>query len=70
MIGGGTTSNLCKSLEDSHHACPILSDESHCLSLDLFIVDTAGEDRRDDDADHGQEKIVILSQSIGVVNVC
>ena len=70
MIGSGATSNLCKSLEDSHHAWAVLSDKSHCLSLDLFIVDPAGEDRRDDDADHGQEKIVILSQGIGVVNVC
>lgn len=69
MIGGGAASNLCKSLEHSHHAWPVLSNESHCLSLDLFIVDPTGKDRRDDDADHGQKKIVILSQGIRIVNV-
>lgn len=70
MIGGGATSNLCKTLEDSYHAWPVLSDESHCLGLDLLIMDPAGEDRRDDDANNGQEEIVILSQGIGIVNVC
>jgi hypothetical protein len=33
-------------------------------------VDPPRKDRRDDDTNHGQEKIVILSQGIRIVNVC
>lgn len=70
MVGGRTTPNLRESLENSHHAWPILGNESTGLLLDLLIMNTPRKDGRDDDADYRQEEIVVLSKSIGVVDVC
>lgn len=70
MVGGGVTSNLRETLEDSHHAQPVLRYESSGLSLDLFIVHTPGENSRDDDADDGKKKVVITPKSVRIVNVC
>lgn len=44
VTSGCVTTNLGETLEDSHHAWPVLRNESPSLSLDLLIVHSSGED--------------------------
>lgn len=70
MSGTGTTTNLRKPLEDTDHAWPILGDERASLRLDLLIVGSPGEHGRDNDANHTQKQVVVLSEGIRIVNIC
>lgn len=70
MSGTSTAPDLGKPLEDTHHAWPILGNEGSSLRLDLLIVGSPGEYGRDNDADHAQKQVVVLSEGIGIVNIC
>jgi hypothetical protein len=69
MSGTGTASNLGKPLEHTDHAGPILGDEGSSLCLDLLIVGSPGEHGRDNDTDHTQKQVVVLSEGIRVINI-
>jgi hypothetical protein len=43
MVGVAAATNLCKSLEDTDHARPVLRNEYAGLLFNLFIVDASGE---------------------------
>lgn len=43
MVGVAAAPNLCKSLEDTHHARPVLRNEYASLLFDLLVVDASGK---------------------------
>jgi hypothetical protein len=69
MSGTGTATNLRKPLKDTNHTWPVLGDEGASLCLDLFIVGSPGEHGRDNDTDHTQKQVVVLSEGIRVINI-
>ena len=70
MRGTSTASDLAKTLEDTHHAWPILGNEGSSLGLNLLIVGSPGEYGRDNHPDHTQKQVVVLPEGIGIVNIC
>lgn len=70
VSGTGTATNFRKPLEDTDHTWPILSDEGASLCLNLLIVSSPGEHGRDNETDHTQKQVVVLSEGIRIIHIC
>lgn len=70
MSGTSTAPDLTKSLEDTHHAWPILGNEGSSLDLDLLVVGAPGKYSSHNHPDHTKKQVVVLPEGIGIVNIC
>lgn len=70
MGGRSSSANLGKSLEYADHTLSVLGEERAGLLHHLLIVKTTREHRRNNDPEDRPQEVIVLEESIRVVDIC